>query len=239
MKVKRYKHIKKTLNFYKNNFGLTSPYQVLVDGTFCKAALKDKINISEQLPKYLQAEVKLSTTDCAKRECEAFGSLLYGPLKVLQQFQVTKCGHKKPVSGAAECLRRTARKRPVIIIGTQDSTLKEELRGVPGQPLLFIAHNAITMETPAGTSKDSATSQADQRIHPTEHAKSVLDKLKIETFGEQPVPKKKKKKHKGKNPLSCLKSKKKRQIPKVLDGSVKKRRRKKKIKLVGIPKEMN
>ena len=73
MKVKRHKHIKKTLNFYKTNFGLSAPYRVLIDGTFCKAALTNKINIREQLPKYLDAEVQICTTVCVKKECEAFG----------------------------------------------------------------------------------------------------------------------------------------------------------------------
>ena len=102
---------------------------------------------------------------------------------------------------------------------------------IPGQPLLFIAYNAMTMETPAGTSRDSATSQVEEKIAPTDHAKSVLDKLKVETFGEPEVRKKRKRKQKGPNPLSCKKSKKKKQIqkqiPQVSDGGLKKRRRKK------------
>ena len=109
----------------------------------------------------------------------------------------------------------------------QDPNLKDELRLIPGQPLLFIAYNAMTMETPAGISRDSATSQVEEKIAPTDHAKSVLDQLKVETFGEPEVRKKRKRKQKGPNPLSCKKSKKKKQIPQVSNGGVKKRRRKK------------
>lgn len=35
------------------------PVYFPVDGTFCQAALQNKINIKEQLPKYLDAEIQL------------------------------------------------------------------------------------------------------------------------------------------------------------------------------------
>ena len=73
MKVKRYKSARKILTFYKNHFDIQCPYHVLVDGTFCKTALKFKMNISEQLPKYLDAEVRLCTTTCVLAECKALG----------------------------------------------------------------------------------------------------------------------------------------------------------------------
>lgn len=80
MKVKRQKHVRKVLTFYKTNYGYHPPYNVLVDGTFCKAALKFQINISEQLPKYLDAEIKLITTKCVMAECEALGMLYHNVL---------------------------------------------------------------------------------------------------------------------------------------------------------------
>ena len=73
MKGKRLKHQKKCLNFYEKNFRYKPPYKLLLDGTFCKAALKFKVNIMEQMPKYLDAEVKYFTTKCCIAECEALG----------------------------------------------------------------------------------------------------------------------------------------------------------------------
>ena len=70
---KREKHLKKNLGFYKINFEFRPPYSVLIDGTFCKAALKFKVNIMEQLPKYLDGEVKYFTTKCVLAVCEALG----------------------------------------------------------------------------------------------------------------------------------------------------------------------
>ena len=74
MKVKRQKHARRILAFYKNSFGINAPYSVLIDGTFCKSALMFRINISEQLPKYLNSEAKLYTTKCILAECEALGT---------------------------------------------------------------------------------------------------------------------------------------------------------------------
>lgn len=43
MKVTRYKKASKRINFYINNFGYRPPIQLLIDGTFCFAALKVKV----------------------------------------------------------------------------------------------------------------------------------------------------------------------------------------------------
>lgn len=40
MKVKRCKKANKRMSFYVNNFAFREPYQVMIDGTFCHAALK-------------------------------------------------------------------------------------------------------------------------------------------------------------------------------------------------------
>lgn len=39
MKIARYKKAQKTLSFYRNNFGFRTPYQILIDATFCQTAL--------------------------------------------------------------------------------------------------------------------------------------------------------------------------------------------------------
>ena len=39
MSGKRYKKMKNILQFYKTKFGFHEPYNVLIDGTFCRAAL--------------------------------------------------------------------------------------------------------------------------------------------------------------------------------------------------------
>ena len=77
MKIRRQKHVRRVLTFYKNNFDIHPPYFILVDGTFCRSALQFQVNLSEQMPKYLNSEVKFFTTRCVKEECESLGVLLF------------------------------------------------------------------------------------------------------------------------------------------------------------------
>lgn len=73
MKIRRRKKIQRTLAFFKNNFGFHSPFRVVVDGTFCQAALKNKVNIEDQIPRYFGSTVQFSTTSCAINETEILG----------------------------------------------------------------------------------------------------------------------------------------------------------------------
>ncbi|XP_021351522.1 rRNA-processing protein UTP23 homolog [Mizuhopecten yessoensis] len=233
---KRQKRVRKLISFYKNNFGLKTPYNVLVDGTFCKSALAFKVNINDQMPRYLEGEVNIVTTECVKEECAAFGTLLYGPLKILRQFDVQHCKHKKPVK-AARCMTSVVKnsRDKQLMIATQDHELREELREKhPGVPLLFVAYNAINMESPTELSKGTADKELQARMAPSEHQMEVLKKLKVQAFGEEPVKKKfKRKGPKGPNPLSCQKSKKgektkaKKAKKTFLENAVNKRKRRK------------
>ena len=62
MKIKRRKQAKRILKTYQSNFGFKEPFSVLVDGTFAKNALDNKVQMDEQLNNYFGAKVKLLTT---------------------------------------------------------------------------------------------------------------------------------------------------------------------------------
>jgi U3 small nucleolar RNA-associated protein 23 len=76
MKVKRTKRAKRIMNFFHFNYQYNEPHNILVDGTFCQAALQSKINLREQLPKYLDTGVEIFTTKCVLEELSRF-SLTY------------------------------------------------------------------------------------------------------------------------------------------------------------------
>ena len=63
MKFGRKKAAKRFLGIYKNHFGYSEPYKVLVDGTFVKNALDNKVQIFDQIKNYLGANVVLLTTE--------------------------------------------------------------------------------------------------------------------------------------------------------------------------------
>jgi U3 small nucleolar RNA-associated protein 23 len=72
MKVKRIKKAKRVLNFFHFNYQYNEPYSVLVDGTFCQAALENRINLREQFPKYFGCGVEIFTTKCVLKELSKF-----------------------------------------------------------------------------------------------------------------------------------------------------------------------
>lgn len=105
MKINRLKKSQKNLSFYIQNFQYREPFQVIVDATFCQAAIQNKIIVDEQLKRYLQSELKLLTTQCIILESESLGPALQGATSIVKRFYVHKCGHEgKPIPGA-ECIK--------------------------------------------------------------------------------------------------------------------------------------
>lgn len=98
MKIRRHKHTKRIIKYYKANFGLdTKVFNVLIDGTFAHEALKCRINIAEQMPKFFDVAAphhcKLFTTKCAVRETELLGKPTHGAMLILKQYQQIECNH--------------------------------------------------------------------------------------------------------------------------------------------------
>ncbi|CAG9533842.1 unnamed protein product [Cercopithifilaria johnstoni] len=201
MKVKRYKRAKRIISIYRHNFSLESPYKVLLDGTFAMAALQNKINLREQMPKYLNAEVDMRVTSCVLKELEKLGSTLYGALHICKQFDIELCPHR-PVRTAVECIKHMARrmKRGITcFFATQDNELMEALKQIPGIPVLFIKYNAILIDRPSQATIQEIERPKDQLLE--------INELKKTVFGEGEKPKRRRKGPKGPNPLSVKKKK--------------------------------
>ncbi|CAN8000662.1 unnamed protein product [Ixodes hexagonus] len=239
MRINRYKRVQRHLTFYKNVFGFRAPFQILVDGTFCAAALKYKVNIREQMPKYLSDEVKLCTTVCAIAESEKLGPPLYGATLVIKQFPVRICGHEKNPISAANCFHTMVRKKNQdhYMIATQDPELSDRVRQLVGVPLLYL-FNAITLEKPSEKSEKAGAVTLQSQTEAPAYQMRMIESLKRkENLIEEAPVKKKKRKVSGPNPLSCKKKKPKRPAASVEktvavgpEGS-KKRRRHKRVKL--------
>lgn len=214
------------LTFFHYNFGFRPPHSVLLDGTFCQAALQNKINMREQLPKYLADSVELFATQCVLNELEQLGKPVGGALHICQQFPVAKCPHK-PLRTAAECLAHLARRsrregRTKYFIATQDDTLLEKLREFGGIPLLSIRHNTILLDKPSEQSKQLAESGGTL-------ANSELEKvrqLRRQELGETEQRRHRKRKAKGPNPLSCKKKKKRPNEEKLKESGKTKKKKK-------------
>ncbi|MED6263713.1 hypothetical protein CHARACLAT_007293 [Characodon lateralis] len=240
MKIKRQKQAKKTISFYKYNFSFREPFQILIDGTFCQAALKNKIQIKEQMPKYLMGEVQLCTTNCALKELETIGKQLYGAKIILQRFQVRKCAHLKNPVPASECLLSMLEETNPhhYFVATQDHAVTAGLKKIPGVPLLYIILNTIVLDKPSQTSLNHVQAvQLGELVTPAQQQsiRSLKEEQGIKD-GER-RGKKRKRKQSNPNPLSCLKKKKKGvptpSLKKTEPGEKRKRSRHKRRKAAG------
>lgn len=229
MKIKRQKQAKKLISFYKYNFSFREPFQILVDGTFCQAALKNKIQIKEQMPKYLMGEVQLCTTSCALKELESLGKELYGAKIILQRYQVRKCAHFKEPIPASDCLLSMLGKTNPhhYFVATQDHTLTTGLKEIPGVPLFYIILNTIVLDKPSQVSLDHVQKvQLGELVSPTQQ-ESIRSLKEEQGLGQRDTERRaRKRKRKGPNPLSCLKKKKKAEptLPKKTEEGQKKKR---------------
>uniref|UniRef100_A0A8C7FYB6 UTP23 small subunit processome component n=1 Tax=Oncorhynchus kisutch TaxID=8019 RepID=A0A8C7FYB6_ONCKI len=188
------------------------PFQILIDGTFCQAALKNKIQIKEQMPKYLMGEVQLCTTNCALKELESTKDL-YGAKLILQRYQV----------------RNWTNPHHYFVV-TQDQEVTSGLKKIPGVLLLYIILNTIVLDKPSLCSVNHVQAVALREMVTPAQQQSINNLKEVQGIGQdgERQGKKRKRKISNPNPLSCLKKKKQTQLLKTED--------KKKIRQRSIPK---
>jgi U3 small nucleolar RNA-associated protein 23 len=76
-------------------------------------------------------------------------------------------------------------------------------------PLIVLTHSAINLESPSFASTSFVDEKTEKKLKPTEEQIERIKKLKKKLIGDGEVKRlHRRKKVKGPNPLSCLKSKK-------------------------------
>ena len=105
MKLKRKKSAKRTLQILTNNFGYSNPYKILIDGTFAKSALDNKVQILDQIKNYFGSDVKLYSTECVINEVKEMGKPLYGVYCILRNYDIYEC-ECKGMKMARGCLKQ-------------------------------------------------------------------------------------------------------------------------------------
>lgn len=217
------------MTFYRHHFGIEPPYNVIIDASFVREALKHKVDIWTQMPNYLCATVRLYTTSCALKEMEAFGKLLYGCLKVMKEYRVAPCPHKDHGVDPVDCLKKTVKKSHLVsvskeeekksnatakpwkrkrqyFLATQHDELARKVRQIPGVPILYLHRNAMQLEKTSEATLKAAGIVTQEKLVPKHEQETLEDLLQKEGIHiEQDGPIHHKKKLKGPNPLSVLK----------------------------------
>lgn len=208
--------------------------QVIIISIFL--IFQEQINIREQVPKYLNSQVKLLTTRCIIIETEKVAKKTHGALTILKQYGIHECGHKDPIAGSKCILSMTGKKNDKhYILATQDRDLQEKMRERAGVPLLYLHNKSPTLEKPSKLSHTKADQvlESNQNLFISETQNEMLKTMKkalgVEEKGEESKVVMKKKKVRNPNPLSCKKKKNKNNVKKegVKEGKVRKRNKKK------------
>ena len=110
MKIRRHKHTKRVLKFYKTNYSFEyeKHVNILIDGTFAHQALESKINIADQMPKFFDLKpnnCRLCTTKCALKETEMLGRATHGAWLILKQYELVECQHSREYVNAEKCFK--------------------------------------------------------------------------------------------------------------------------------------
>mmetsp|Transcript_30209 Transcript_30209/g.79338 ORF Transcript_30209/g.79338 Transcript_30209/m.79338 type:complete len:240 (+) Transcript_30209:194-913(+) len=213
MKVKRLKRSRKMTQFYVNSFGFREPIRVLVDGTFCQAALTTKMYLQEQVPQYLGVRAQLVTTKCCVDEIDLLGDEFRGAKLVAKRFEQRKCRCRGLGGGAETCLMALiGESNPEhYVVATQDRGLKEKLRRIPGVPVLSISFGQLSMGKPSQVSLDHAAELNYAKVAPTAMTPSAVSAAAaaavapIEAAVKTAARPIRKRKRKGPNPLSIKK----------------------------------
>lgn len=211
MRGKKRKRYSKLLRNFQELYDFAPPYRIIVDSTFARQALDFKINLSEQMPKYIDDEFELCTTHCVKAELETLLQIksisndIYGVLNVVKRFKQIECVHKKSRTTACKCLAALIQSDKYIL-ASNDDELREVARSLKKVPILYIAHSCINFEKMSTDVTDDT--KKDDGV--TEYEKKNIEKLAtlMRVDLNEEVKKKKKKKKGGPNPLSVKKKKK-------------------------------
>ncbi|RIA85679.1 Fcf1-domain-containing protein [Glomus cerebriforme] len=212
MRQKRTKQYKRLMTLYSNSFGFREPYQILVDGDFMRTALRYKMDISRQLCIVMLGKTKQLYTSCTLAEVKERDNDEFGTATALMKFERRGCIHRhKPIS-SAECLLSIIEDNNPhnYCIATQNESLRERFRAVPGVPLLYINRSVLIIEPPSYATLQKAKQVENSKTHASVEELSFLKKANSDMAKKQAEavkPKKKRKGPKEPNPLSCKKKK--------------------------------
>ena len=139
MKIKKAKIFKKTLNFFKINFGFFEPFHLIIDGNFLSIILEKKLDIKGKLEKILKSTVFLQATNCGVNELSLLGDEFRGVYLQARKLMRIKChidSHIDPKSCIISLIG--SKNDEKYMVATQDEELRKELREIPGVLIILI-----------------------------------------------------------------------------------------------------
>ena len=212
MRITRHKAFKKALRFYKAAYDYVDPFHVIAHPSFIDSAVTGKINLKDDLSKLLAGRVTPMVTECIMSYLRKNGRTNTQSLLMGKCCYRLKCGHdhKKPLTPSDCIISQLEKDNPRhFFIASQDDEVKTLARKIPGTPVMSIHGNLLMLESPSEESRITAEHRDIKRRLPKLWEEKVLEQSSSEDeegCTEKPIKKKKKK---GRNPLSCKAKKRK------------------------------
>ncbi|WIA30019.1 hypothetical protein OEZ86_000116 [Tetradesmus obliquus] len=223
MRRKKHKHTRRSVSFYKVNYGFREPFKVLLDGNFLHATLAANMpHLQELLSRLLGGEVKLFTTPCISKELKALGADFAATAATARQQQLHKCEHSPP-QPPSDCLLTavTGGNKQHWWVATQDKALQAQLASMQAVPVLFASVNGLHLADPPEQAKAAiaAGHAAAQALPRHELASEPLRDLAELRPKDESWKKFRRKKVKGPNPLAVRKKQGKQQQQQAAAGA--------------------
>ena len=191
MRVNRSKFVRKYLRFFKIVYGITPPYNVVLDGNFVYAALKVKLDIKERVEKLLQGEtVRLYVLKSVLAELNAVGPKAAEAFKFAKKFctLIDDDGFgavETPAERLVAWLRHQTQESSSssssasrhYFVATQDRDLRSRLGSMPGVPTLYLNKVVLVLEPPSGKSKEVSMELEASKVALTPLEAEVLQKV--------------------------------------------------------------
>ncbi|KAG2196690.1 hypothetical protein INT46_009613 [Mucor plumbeus] len=210
---------KKTVHAYSVGFGFRPPYQILMDGDFCKAALEKQVYIKDELPFLMGDVTRLVVTECILQDIKSKGHDFTSAYILAKKSEARRCPHKDSPVSSYQCIRDLvgAENKLHFCVATQNPKLKDRMRKIPGVPIIYVnvKQQGLGLEPMTEKSKQVMRLNEMEKVKPLD--KDTL-RIKRALFSneeeegkktESHKPQPKKRKVKGVNPLAMKKKKKK------------------------------
>ncbi|GAA5969645.1 hypothetical protein JCM11641_008191 [Rhodosporidiobolus odoratus] len=228
MRQKRVKSYRKVMHLYQQAFGFREPYQLLVDAAFVKACVQQKLDVMSRLQDVLQGAVKPMITQCCITALYEGGDDTQAAVDAAKGFERRKCNHFK-ARPEEECILAMAgaENKNRYVFATQSLDLRQNLRKVPGSPIIYIARSVMLLESPSDQTMQKKIRNESAKLHVSAEELSQITGQPLPSppseddepapattanadggvSSEEPKKKKRQRGPKGPNPLSVKKKK--------------------------------
>ncbi|KAI8092557.1 Fcf1-domain-containing protein [Halteromyces radiatus] len=206
MRAKTSRLYKKAMHSYCISFNFRTPYQILLDSSFCKLATEQRLNLQQDLQTVLCNPTRPMVTECVIQELHKTGD--HRAATVAKSFERRKCKHHLPVT-SQQCILELigSNNDNNYVIATQNDIIRKQIHDIPGVPVLRVKNGMIILEPLSKVTKDAILQKEKEKTLPSS---AEAQQLKIAKLVQKPPtePVHKKRKVKGANPLSMKKKKK-------------------------------